>query len=283
MIVRRRELLAAFLAIAAAPRVPRRLVSLAPSITEAVFALGLGDRLVGVTSYCRYPPEAERLPRIGGYLTPSYEALVAARADLVIALPEHDALRPQLDALGVEVLHVDHRRVAGIVDGLRAIAARCGADNAEPLLAELHERLARAERTVQGRRPPRTLAALGIKGDRAGFRSVLGGGAGSLHDDLVARAGGASVLADSPVPYPSLSAEGLLRLDPDVILAFAPGRGDPAQLLEEWSGLSLLRAVRARRVHVFTEPFLSVPGPRLVRHVEALARALHPEAPGSAS
>jgi iron complex transport system substrate-binding protein len=268
---------------AAAPSVPKRIVSLAPSVTEALFALGLGDRVVGITSYCRYPPEAEGIARIGGYLTPSYEALAAARADLVIVLPEHAELVPKLEALGVDILHLDHRSIGGILDGLRAMAARCPLAAADAVVSELESGLARIERAIAGRTRPRTLIVFGRQGDRSGFRSVIGGGRGGIHDDLVSRAGGVNVLGDSTVPYPTLSAEGLLRLDPDAVVECAPNRGDAAALRDEWDALSALRAVRTRRVSVFTQACLSVPGPRLVRLVGALACGLHPDADWSAS
>src|SRR5438552_2712994 len=97
-------------------RPPQRIVSLAPSITELLFALGLGDRLVGVTTYCRYPPAALRIARIGGYLTPSYEALAAARADLAILLPEHDDVRRRVEEIGIPTLRVNHNTLQGILE-----------------------------------------------------------------------------------------------------------------------------------------------------------------------
>lgn len=262
---------------------PKRIVSLAPSVTEALFALGLGDRVVGVTSYCRYPPEAADRPRIGGYLTPSYEALAAARPDLVVVLPEHDDVVPKLEALGLPVLRLDHRSVAGILDGLVTMAARCGTDTDGPLVSGLQAGLTRIEGAVAARARPRTLVVLGRQGDRTTFRSVIGGGRGGLHHDLVARAGGTNVLAETAVAYPTLSAEGLMRLDPDAVIECAPLRGDPETLRGEWNALPSLRAVRTGRVAVFTQACLSVPGPRLVRLLEDMAKALHPDAPWSPS
>ena len=253
---------------------PARIVSLAPSITETLFAIGAGPRVVGVTDYCRYPPEAEKAARVGGYLTPSYETLVALRPDLVVVLPEHDDLRPRLEALGLAVLRVDHRTVEGIVDGVRTLGARCGGEGAEALAAELAAGLDAVDKSMAQRPRPRVLITLGRPG--GAFRSVLGGGPGGLHDDLITRSGGVNVLADAPVPYPSLSAEGLLRLDPDVVVELVPRREDRERARAEWSALGSLRAVRRGRVVVFNHDFLSVPGPRLVRFVAELARALHP-------
>jgi iron complex transport system substrate-binding protein len=107
-------------------RVPTRIVSLAPSVSELLFALGLGGRVVGVTTYCRYPSEVLALPKIGGYLTPSYEALAAVRPDLAVLLPEHDDVRRNVEMLGIPVLRVDHTHIAGILESATTIGERCG-------------------------------------------------------------------------------------------------------------------------------------------------------------
>ena len=100
---------ALLLSLPAAAQSPARIVSLAPSVTEVLFEAGAGARVVGVTSYCRFPPAALSLPKIGGYLTPNYEALVALQPDLVVTLAEHADLEPRIRALGIPILRVDHR------------------------------------------------------------------------------------------------------------------------------------------------------------------------------
>src|SRR3954470_481013 len=98
-----------------------RVVSLAPSITEVLFELGLGDRVVGVTRYCVFPPEARAKPQIGGYYDPNYEAISAARPDLAVVLPEHAEIRKELEHLGLKVLTVDHTSVQGILASIQLI------------------------------------------------------------------------------------------------------------------------------------------------------------------
>jgi iron complex transport system substrate-binding protein len=260
--------------------IPRRIVSLAPSVTEVLFALGLGDHVVGVTSYCRFPAETARISKIGGYLTPNYEAIAALQPDLAIVLPEHEEVRRHLAALGVPVLRVDHRSIAGILDSLTAIGTRCGATReAQVLRGELQSRLDTVTRIVSGRPHPRVAICLGRSGDSNGFRSMHAAGPGGIYHDLIVRAGGINVIPAGPVLHPQLSAEGLLRLNPDAIVEFASGGGDPEQLKAEWGALGSLDAVRRGRVFVFTQDFLPVPGPRLIRFVQELARALDPDAP----
>jgi iron complex transport system substrate-binding protein len=260
-------------------RPPQRIVSLAPSITELLFALGLGDRLVGVTTYCRYPPAALRIARIGGYLTPSYEALAAARADLAILLPEHDDVRRRVEEIGIPTLRVNHNTLQGILESSTAIGERCDVGRrAAALRGEWQGQLDTIARTVGGRRPPRVIVCMGRAADPAGFRSMTAAGPGGIYHDLVVRAGGANAIPPGPVLHPSLSAESLLNLDPDVIVEFEAG-GAADRLLASWHALPTLRAVQTGRVYVFTHDFLPVPGPRLLRFVGELARALHPEAP----
>jgi iron complex transport system substrate-binding protein len=253
---------------------PQRIVSLAPSITEVLFEAGLGSRVVGVTSHCRYPREVLRLPRVGGYLTPSYEALVALRPDLVVILPEHADIEPQLAALNIPTLRVDHRSVEGIVQSIVTLGERCGAPAGAARAADgLRQHLAHVRQMAAGGPRPRVLVCFGRSED---FRRIDAAAPGTVHDDLIRQAGGRNALTSGVVSYPTLSVEGVMRLDPDVIVEFAAGGLDAAVLRRQWSRLGSLRAVKTGRVHVFTDDFLPVPGPRFVRFAETIARVLHP-------
>ena len=253
---------------------PRRIVSLAPSVTEVLFEIGAGDRVAGVTSYCLYPPQVLAVPKVGGYLTPSYEVLAALSPDLVVMLPEHRDVAPRLNALRLPVFTVDHRSLDGIVESLVSLGHRCGVSaTALPAAAALRQLLVRLRQQAVQRARPRVLICFGRSAD---FRRLYAAATGSVHDDLLTYAGGDNVLAGSGVVYPTLSVEGIMRLDPDVIVEFAPDTSDAGAVRREWLALDSLRAVRTGRVHVFTGAFLSVPGPRFVRFAETLSRALHP-------
>ena len=231
----------------AAQDVPRRIVSLAPSVTEVLFEAGAGPRVVGVTSYCRFPREVLALPRVGGYLTPGHEALVALQPDLVVTLAEHADVEPKIRALGVP-------RAQQAADALR-------------------QALAAAKRFATGGRP-RVLICFGRAED---FRRMTAAAPGTIHDDLITQAGGMNVLASPAIAYPTLSAEGVMRLDPDVIIEFSSGGTDAAALRREWNRLDSVRAVRNGRVYVFTGEFLSVPGPRFARLAETIAQSIRGE------
>jgi iron complex transport system substrate-binding protein len=253
---------------------PQRIVSLAPSVTEVLFEAGLGSRVVGVTSHCRFPREALALPKVGGYLTPSYEALLALQPDLVILLPEQADLEPRLAALRIPILRVDHRSLEGIVRSIVSVGERCGAEAAATRAAEaLRQDLARARRIAAGPRP-RVLICFGRSED---FRRIYVAAPGTVHDDLIAQAGGRNALTSRTVSYPTLSLEGVLRLDPDVIIELSERGTDADALRRQWNVLDSVRAVETGRVYVFTGEFLSVPGPRFARFAETIARAIRGE------
>lgn len=258
----------------AAQGYPQRIVSLAPSVTEVLFEAGLGSRVVGVTSYCRFPQDVLTLPKVGGYLTPSYEALLTLHPDLIVTLPEQADLEPKLRALGLPILRVDHRSLDAIVRSIEQVGERCGAAaDAHRAADALRQRLGALRGLTTGQ-PPRVLICFGRAED---FRRLIAAAPGTIHDDLIAHAGGANVLTSRAVAYPTLSAEGVIRLDPDVIVEFSPGGTDPLFLRRQWSRLDSVTAVKTGRVYVFTGEFLSVPGPRFVRFAEIVARAIRGE------
>ena len=254
-----------------------RIVSLAPSATEVLFEAGCGSRLVGVTSYCVFPADAAALPKVGGYLTPSYEAIMALRPDVVVVLPEHEDARQDLAALDLDVVEFDHRTIDAILDSVETAGELCGQrGTAERVVAELTHLLRRVEVVVSGRTRPRVVVSVS-RGEERGFGSLSAAGPGGIYDDVLFRAGGRNAVPPGPVLHPTLSAESLLRLDPDAIVELAAGAKDE-KLRDDWRALASLNAVRRKRVFVFTGDFLPVPGPRLVRFVETVARALHPDA-----
>ena len=265
-------------AAAKAASAPQRIVSLAPSITEVLFAAGCGGRVIGVTSYCRYPAEATRLAKVGGYITPSYEAIAALHPDLIVLLPEHEDAQRSLTALGYHTLELDHRSIAGVLDSIRTIGERCGTrPQGDALLTELQGRLNRVADTIAGRPRPRVVISVARDQER-GFGALTAAAPGGIHDDLLTRAGGRNALPPGPILHPALSPESLLRLNPDAIVELVPGPLDRERVRAEWHALSSLDAVRRNRVLVFNDDYLQVPGPRLVRFVERLAQALHPDA-----
>lgn len=252
-----------------APAVPRRIVSLVPSVTEILFALGLEDRVAGVTDFCDFPAEARRKPKVGGYAEPSLETLVALKPDLILA--SADSTKPQLvgrlERLGVPVYVVYPQTYREVVETVRAVGRVTGeAAAGERLARRLEETARRTREAVAGRRPVRALLCVMV-------RPLVVVGPGTFGDDLLRLAGGVNVVPAGPSHYPTWGPEALLAADPEVIVATPhPGDPDPRAAFARWPELA---AVRARRVSVVEPDLLQRPGPRLADGLRALALALH--------
>ena len=261
---------------------PQRIVSLAPSLTETLFALGVGDRVVGVTRYCAYPPEVHELPVVGGHLDPSFEAIVALEPDLVVLIPSGEANARRLEALGVPVLQIDQHDVRSLLESISVVAAACGVDDAgERLRTELERRLAAVSVVVEGAPRPRTVVVVGHDIGGGVVRSVWAAGPDTFYSGVLEIAGGVNAVEGGVVRYPEISREGLTALDPDVVLDVVAGieeRGPEIdEILAGWQRLTELRAVREDRVRVLEGDLMVVPGPRLPEMVREVAMSLHPE------
>ncbi len=254
------------------PVEPRRIVSLAPSNTEILFALGLGDRVVGVTKFCDYPEAAKLKEKVGGFQDVDVEKVVRLRPDLVLATGgvQQPVLR-QLEKLGLTVYAVDAKSLEDVLDDISAIGRVTGAEGAaEALRRQLQERLRRA-RDRAARATSRPKVFFEIWPD-----PLITAGPGSFAHDLVEAAGGENIAADTAQPYPQFSLETLLARNPDVIVTpFAQSAADLKQgRRRNWEQI---RAVREGRVILVDENEVSRPGPRLFDALERLVDQMHPE------
>jgi len=261
---------------------PIRIVSLSPSITETLFALGLGERVVGVTRFCDFPQEALLKSRIGGYTDINEEAIVALQPDLVVALEAHTQTRRTLEYMGIRTLVVEHQRVEDVLEAIRAIGEACGVSiRAQEITTKIRKRMADIQQRCANRPQPRVLIALGRgMGSDAIDRLVISGSDGFYHD-LVQLAGGTNVYKGKTIGLPAVSAEAVVRLDPDIIIEIVPDREtdgyDPDELVRAWRSLPGLNAAR-RRIHILGGDHTVIPGPRLIQVLEDLARWIHPDA-----
>ncbi len=253
-----------------------RIVSLAPSMTETVFALGLQARLAGVTDYCDYPPEALALPKVGGALTPSLERIVELRPDLVLAttLINRRETVDSLDRLGVPVFAArDPQTVDDVVLEIASVADALGArEQGAALVADLRTRLAALDQALAGRAPRRVLFIVW-------HDPLITIGKRTFIADALRRAGAASVI-DLEQDWPRISLEEIVRLDPEV-LVFASSHSEAVRqtfdsLAERpaWQGLT---AVKNRQYAIISDA-VNRPAPRLMQAIEELAKQLHPAA-----
>ncbi len=280
-------LLALWVGVAMAPlraAAPARIVSTSPSITETLFALGLGDRVVGVSTYCRFPPQAATLPKVGTFLKPDAELIAGLRPDLVLVHQVSNGIDRKLASLRIPFVVVERGTLAGVFSSIRQIGSAAGVpDRAGMLVADIERRLAAVRRGGADGPRPRVLFIIGRRpGMLADLVTI---GPGSYLNDLIEIAGGRNVLAIAGQPeYPRISMETVLRLDPDVIvdtvdMGETEAESRRRQPINErlWSAYGMLTAVRTRRVHAATTDALVVPGPRVVEAAEWVAALLREE------
>jgi len=249
-----------------------RLVVLAPSATETVFALGAGDRVVGVCGQCDFPPDAARLPKVGGYLAPSVESVLGVRPDLVIAVPSpgnREAVRA-IERTGVRVLVVQDRQLDDLFASIRTIADALGiAEAGERLAREIREALDAVRARVADRPRVRTLLVVG-------HSPLIVAGGGTLQGELVDIAGGTNVAADVGAAFPQVSAEIVVARAPEVILDAAMGTEAGAR--ELFANLTTVPAVVNKRIVAIQSDALFRAGPRVPEGAAILASAMHPDA-----
>jgi iron complex transport system substrate-binding protein len=257
---------------------PRRVVSIIPATTEMLFAMGAGDRLVAVGSYDRFPPEVEKLPRVGALLDPAVERIIAMRPDLVILYSTQNELRTQLDRAQIPYYAYTHRGLADVTETIRSLGARVGASaQANQLAEKMEKQLADIRARVAKSPRPKTLLVFGR--ERGTLRNIdASGGVGFLHD-MLETAGGTDLLGDVKQQSVQVTTEMILTRAPDVIIELRYARGDDTDEadLRQWNTLASVPAVKNRRVYMLHGEEFVVPGPRVVEATERLARLLHPD------
>jgi iron complex transport system substrate-binding protein len=271
------SLFAALVAVAVTARAAtvrqHRIVSLAPSVTETLFALGEGSEVVGVSQYCDYPAAAARLPKVGTFLTPNLEAIVALRPTLIIGpgLASSQRAVRSLRAMGYSALRVDDNTLDGIEQSIELIGAHTGREQeARQLLDSINGQIV-SVRARLGRVRPRTVLML------VGHQPMVAVGRGTFLDDLLKLAGGDNIADLARQPWPRLSIEYIVAMRPDVILDGQMG-SDSSTPGGFWSRYPTIPAVRDHRVFSYPQDPVLHPGPRVGQSLEILARIIHPEA-----
>ena len=254
---------------------PARIVSLAPSITEILFALGLKDKIVGDTEYCDYPPEAKNLPKAGGFKGLNLEAVLALKPDLVLATRDGNSARDldRLKELGIRVRTFQPSTLAGVLEEILAIGQDTGAEAAaQALVSECRKKSESVQSRAQGLTPVKVLLVYGQD-------PLVLAGKGTFADDLIRAAGGINVAGDSAIPYPRFSLEEVLARAPEVIVEAAMGSEAEAlaRAQASWSRWPSLPAVREQRIAAISADLVARPGPRLFDGLVQIARILHPQ------
>ena len=256
---------------------PRRIISLIPAVTEMLFALGAGDRVVAVSSFDKYPPEVEKLQRVGALLDPDLERILSLRPDLVAVYGSQEDLRQQLERSQIPVYIYRHAGLADVSTTIESLGARIGQEaRATQLTATIQQQLAAVRQRVAGQPRPRTLVV--FERESLTLRGIYASGGYGFSHDMVSAAGGDNVFADVRQQAVQATTELIIARRPDVILEL---RADPMTTanqqreLATWNRLSSIPAVRTSRVYMIADPRTVVPGPRVGEGVALIADLLH--------
>jgi iron complex transport system substrate-binding protein len=256
------------------PDDPQRIVCLAPSLTEAVYALGLGAAVVGITDFTDYPSEARTKPSVGGLTNPSMEKIVALHPDLVLAMQDMNGggTVEQLQHLGIPVFVVNPQNLQGVLESTRHLGEAVGrSSSAEALVKRLEQQRVSVGTLVERLRRPTVLALIW-------YDPVITAGKRSFITDIVFTAGGRSATADIPQAWPQISLEEVVRRSPDFLLMVRGAHGGISlQELKTHAGWDRLKAVRDSRI-IYMDERLLHPSPVAFDALEQLAKKLHPEA-----
>ena len=263
------------------PAHPQRIVSLAPSVTEILYALDLGDRVAGLTDYCAWPPETAGKPRVAGFSQINFEALLRVRPDLAALPVDKIGSRIRLEQLGIPVMLLDTRSLRGFMEAVAALGRAAGREpQARALLTGMETALEAAKARARGHPKPRVLFVVMHSNKRPGhIQEVNVVGRDGFFSEMLEAAGGVNAYQGN-LPFPLLSREAIIFLNPEVILDVAPPAmsADPAANMRYWAGFTGVSAVAHKRVHSIADAGATVPGPRFPQTLALISEALHPAA-----
>jgi iron complex transport system substrate-binding protein len=254
------------------PAAAQRLISLTPSATEVVAALGSAPALVGVDEYSEYPPEVKALPKVGSFTTPNLEAIVRLKPTLVIVDDIHANAAGALHDAGITTVECKMHTLPDVKAALRTVGAKLGkAAEADSVVARIEAAIEAAYAKRPAKRPRVMMI---IDREAGGLGNLIAAGSGTYVDELLAVVGGENVFAAAGVKYPKISMEEVVRAQPDVILDMSyAGRG--AKGLDPWKAAEV-PAVKTGRVVLLADAFLIAPSPRVDAALAALAKGIAP-------
>jgi iron complex transport system substrate-binding protein len=253
---------------------PQRIVSLAPGLTEILYALGLDDKIAGVTSYCNWPAQARQKPRIGGFTNPSIEKIVSLKPDLIIVTADGNRkdIIQKLERLGLPVYVTNPSNTAGILRSILHIGEITNRKNeAGQLVEKLQKRLNNIASQVRNKSKPKVFFQIGLE-------PVITVGRGTLINETIERAGGMNVASLNTARYPRYSAEGIMQASPEIVL-FAPMIHDKefTAVKKFWQEFKGVPAVKNNKIYPVNTDLISRASPRIVDAIEKMALIFHPD------
>jgi len=265
----------------AAPKGDLRILSLTPSVTEVLFAMGLGPHVVGRSTYCTWPPEAKDLPAVGDTMQLSLEKVIRLQPTVAFLVTRREAVPRRLEGLGIRTVALDTDTMPQLLESIRTIGCETGHQaEAQALINRIQADLEAVRRRVAGLPRPKVLFAFPMT---VGSSQIMVAGRGSFVDELLDVAGAENAYA-ARADWPNIGPQQVIALEPDVVIINATGEDSPPDRLQTirhaWDALTSVPAVARGRVHILTESYLTIPGPRVGEAARLLAETIHPAPPG---
>jgi iron complex transport system substrate-binding protein len=253
---------------------PKRIVSLAPNITEILFSLGLDEEIVGVSIHCNFPEKAKGKARVGSYISLDFEKITSLKPDLIIATGAGNTrdMVDRLEKLGFQTYVIYPKKFDDILKSIAHIGQVVNRDREARVIIEgMRKRSQRVTELTKGLPPPKVFIQIGDV-------PIVTVGKGSFADDLIRLAGGENISGKEKEVYPRFGMEEILKRSPEVIVISSMNpRGDYQKILQEWARWKTIPAVKNGRIHLIDSDLLDRPSPRIIDGLEELARVLHPE------
>jgi iron complex transport system substrate-binding protein len=258
-------------------------VSLVPSVTEMLFAIGAGRQVVGVSNYDHFPPEVESLPKVGALIDPDTERILALRPDLVVVYGSQNDAEARFRKAGIKTFNYRHAptdAILGTLETITTLGTVTGHEaQAREVVVRITTGLDEVRKRTAGRERPRTMLVIGRQPGT--LQSIYAQGGSGFLNEMLEIAGGQNVFEDVKRESLQPSSETMLRVAPDMLLELrsgAPAGNYPGTDLEVWNTLASIPAVRNRQVHALIGDHVVVAGPRIAQGAEAMARVLHADA-----
>lgn len=251
-------------------KTPEKVISLSPAITEILYALDLGDKIVGTTDYCDYPEEAKNTPKMGGFNTPNLELIVDSQPDLVfISSGVQAELSNKFKELGIKTFALDAKTVDQVIENIKTMGKLMDAqEKAEEIASDMEKRRDAVKKAVEGLEKPLVFFEIWNE-------PLLSAGPETFISNILDIAGGINFAEDCETDYPQISLEVLLDRDPDFYIAIDHRKNTD---ISTRPGFESLKALQNNQYYKIEDDYVTLPGPRIIQGLERVAEIIHPEA-----
>ncbi len=253
-----------------------RIISFSPAITEMIYILGLNEYLVGVTKYCSYPPDARSKQKIGGYYDPNMEAVMRLRPDYVLLGTEHISFVEKLRNVGIRSVLLDNSSPEKIMESILKVGKLFAREKtALKIDKKIREKIYSFKQQIRETKKRKVLLVFGEDMSGKVKKKLFAVGNDPFYTPIIELVGGENVLKNTKTRYPLLSHEGIINLNPDIIVELVQKQETESDLFDRWSDLKMVKAVREKKVYVLKADYIMVPGPRFPQIAEDLFKLFY--------